>query len=90
VRSDRVRIVRDNCVIENFSKLRSEFHYKQRRARRLQGKRSGRRGRSGSPERDDNRLLCKSLRAREKLTRRVELLFYLWKTDGRRNRACSA
>jgi hypothetical protein len=35
VRGDRFGIVRDNCVIEDFSKPRSEFHYEQRRARQL-------------------------------------------------------
>jgi hypothetical protein len=55
VRSDRFRIVRDNCVIKDFSKLRSEFHYKQRRARQLQGKRSACQGGPASPENDANR-----------------------------------
>jgi hypothetical protein len=35
VRSDGFRIVRDNFVVEDFSELRSEFHYEQRRARQL-------------------------------------------------------
>jgi hypothetical protein len=36
------------------------------------------------------RLPYQSLRAREKLTTRVELLFYLRKTESRRDRAWSA
>jgi hypothetical protein len=35
VRSDCFRIVRDNFLAEDLSKLRSEFHYEQSRARQL-------------------------------------------------------
>jgi hypothetical protein len=35
VRSDCFRIVCDNFVAEDLSKLRSEFHYEERRARQL-------------------------------------------------------
>jgi hypothetical protein len=35
VRGERFRIVSDNLVIKDFSKLGSEFHYEQRRARQL-------------------------------------------------------
>jgi hypothetical protein len=35
MRRDHFRIVCDNFFAEDFSKLRTEFHYEQRRARQL-------------------------------------------------------